>query len=166
MSCQEKRGMPYLAQGALKLPQEVIVTQVNSFVIDVINPKLQLLHYFKVVVDDKLFCKLWAEAILDFLCACHLLGKVGLFQFFASCTHFKRSTSLRRNIAQNLKVIESATYWHTCADESNMISALHNTDISRRGLMINTALTFSLSTVTMPPNIRRIYYFYYSYYPT
>lgn len=74
MSFQKKRSTPYLAQGDLQLPQEVIVTQVNSFIVDVINPKLQFLHYFKVVVDDKLLCKLWAEAILDFLCACHLLG--------------------------------------------------------------------------------------------
>lgn len=73
-----KSVKPYLAQGALQLPQEVIVTQVNSFVVDVINPKLQFLHYFKVVVDDKLFCKLRAEAILDFLCTFHLLGKDGL----------------------------------------------------------------------------------------
>lgn len=72
------RGIPYLAQGALQLPQEVIITQVNCFVVNVINAKLQFLHYLKVVVDDKLFCKLWAEAILDFLCACHLLGNIGL----------------------------------------------------------------------------------------
>lgn len=75
---QKKRGKPYLAQGALQLPKEVVVTQVNSFVVDVINPKLQFLHYFKVVVDDKLFRKLWVEAILDFLCALQLLRKVGL----------------------------------------------------------------------------------------
>lgn len=78
MSFQKKRSTPYLAQGDLQLPQEVIVTQVNSFVVDVINPKLQFLHYFKVVVDDKLLCKLWVEAILDFLCAGHLLGNIGL----------------------------------------------------------------------------------------
>lgn len=77
MSLQKKRGKLYLTQGALQLPQEVVVTQVNSFVVDVINPKLQFLDYFKVVVDDKLFRKLWAEAVLDFLCACHLSGKVG-----------------------------------------------------------------------------------------
>lgn len=81
MSSQKKREKPYLAQGALQLPQEVVVTQVNSFVVDVINPKLQFLHYFKIVVDNKLFCKLWAETILDFLCAPHLLGKVGLLYF-------------------------------------------------------------------------------------
>lgn len=78
MSFQKKRRTSYLAQGALQLPQEVIVTQVNSFVVDVINPKLQFLHYFKVVVDEEFFGKLRVEAILDFLCASHLLGEIGL----------------------------------------------------------------------------------------
>ncbi len=91
MFFQSKRRKSYLAQGALQLPQEVIVTQVNSFVVDVINPKPQFLHYFKVVVDDKLLRKLWAEAILDFLCALHLLGKVGLLWGYLLNSHISRN---------------------------------------------------------------------------
>ncbi len=72
---EKKTGTPYLAQGALQLPQEVIITQVNGFVVDVINPKPQFLHHLKVIVDEKLFSKLWIEAILDFLCAPHLFRK-------------------------------------------------------------------------------------------
>lgn len=67
----------YLAQGALQFSQEVVITQVNCFVVDIINPKLQLLHYFKVVVNSELFGKLWVEAILNLLSAFHLLGNIG-----------------------------------------------------------------------------------------
>lgn len=78
-----------MTQGALQFPQEVIITQVNSFVVDVIYPKFQFLHYFEVVVDDKLLCKFRVEAILDFLCASHLLGKIGLVRVFCNMHTFQ-----------------------------------------------------------------------------
>lgn len=84
MCSQKRRRKPHLAQSTLQLAQEVIIAQVNSLVVDVIEPKLQFLHYLKVVVDDKLFGKLWAEAILDFLCASQLWGKFGLL--FYTCS--------------------------------------------------------------------------------
>lgn len=68
--------MFYLAQCALQLPQEVIVAQVDGLVVDVVDPKFEFLHYFKVVVDDKLLGKLWRQAVLNFFCSCQLLKKV------------------------------------------------------------------------------------------
>ena len=65
----------YLAQSALQFPQEVVITQVNCLVVNVINPKFQFLHHFEVVVDDELFGKLRAEAVLDLLRPIRLLGK-------------------------------------------------------------------------------------------
>lgn len=67
--------VPYLAQGDLQLAQEVVVAQVDGFVVDVVNAEYQLLHHFEIVVDDKLLGKLGVEAILDLLRARHLLGK-------------------------------------------------------------------------------------------
>lgn len=66
-------AVSYLAQGDLQLAQEIVVTQVDGFIVDVVNAKYQLLHHFKIVVDDKLLGKLGVEAILDLLSACHLL---------------------------------------------------------------------------------------------
>lgn len=67
-------AVSYLAQGDLQLAQEVVVTQVDGFIVNVVNAKYQLLHHFKIVVDDKLLGKLGVEAILDLLGARHLLG--------------------------------------------------------------------------------------------
>lgn len=98
-----------LAQGALQLPQEVVVTQINSFVVDVINPELQLLHYFKVVVDDKFFCKPRAQAILDFLRAAHLLQKIGQLYALQHAT-----TVLHVKILKNEPQAELANmHWET-----------------------------------------------------
>lgn len=69
---------PYLTQSALQLAQEVVITQVDSLVVNVINPKFEFLYDLKVVVDDKLFGKPRIEAILDFLCPCDLMRKPGL----------------------------------------------------------------------------------------
>lgn len=69
---------PYLAQRALQLSKEVIIAEINGFVVNVINSKFQLLHHLKVVINEKLLCKLGAEAILDLLGASELLRNMKL----------------------------------------------------------------------------------------
>lgn len=91
--------MPYLAQGDLQLPQEVVITQVDGFVVDVIDPKYQLLHHFEIVVDDKLLGKLGIEAILDLLRARHLLGST-----FATVPHTRVCSRFKTRASQQLSI--------------------------------------------------------------
>lgn len=65
-----------LAQRALQFSQEVIITQVNGLVVNVINSKLQFLNYFEEVIDDKLFGKPWTEAVLHLFGPSNLLGRM------------------------------------------------------------------------------------------
>lgn len=69
---------PYLAQRTLQFSKEVVVAEINGGVVNVVNSKFQLLHNFKVVVNDKLLCKLGVEAILDLLGAAELLRNTKL----------------------------------------------------------------------------------------
>lgn len=57
----------HLSQRALQFPQEVGVLHTAGITVDVVDLKTQLLHHFKVVVNDKRLGKLGVEAVHDLL---------------------------------------------------------------------------------------------------
>lgn len=62
----------YLSKGAFTFSQEVIIAQLDSFVVDVINPKFQFLNHFKVVINNKCLGEFGVQAILNPFCALNL----------------------------------------------------------------------------------------------
>lgn len=59
----------HLAQGAFKLPEEIVITQVMRVIVNIIDRKFHLLHHLKIVVENKLLGKLWVQVVQDHLCA-------------------------------------------------------------------------------------------------
>lgn len=55
----------HLSQGAFTFSQEVVVTQLNGLVVDVINPELQFLNHFKVVVNNECLGERGIQAVLN-----------------------------------------------------------------------------------------------------
>lgn len=129
---------PHLAQGTLQFPQEVIIREVNGLVVNVINPKFQFLHDLEVVVDDKLFGKLWAKAVLDFLCPSNLLGNLRLCFFFLQTYYCSQLWQrLKRLLMIQLQWLQKETnmYW----------LLIYTTQVSASWLMVNSVWKFSVS---------------------
>lgn len=121
-------AVPYLAQGDLQLAQEVVVAQVDGFVVDVVNGEYQLLHHFEIVVDDKLLGKLGVEAILDLLRARHLWGgEHNIFFYFVTNVYSRKESKYRMKSFTQVKsmkvqVLECTDAKHVCVINETMHS--------------------------------------------
>lgn len=62
----------YHAQGAREFSQEVMFIQLHARFVLVKESKLQLLHFFKVIINDKLLGEGWVEVIHGCLCPVNL----------------------------------------------------------------------------------------------
>lgn len=63
------------AQRAGEFTQEVMLIQLHARLVLVKQGKLELLHFFKVVVDDELLGKSWVEVVHSCLCPVKLQRK-------------------------------------------------------------------------------------------
>lgn len=66
------------AQRAGELAQKVVLIQLRARLVLVKQGKLELLHFFKVVVNDKLLGKSWVEVVHSCLCPVQLQRKRGI----------------------------------------------------------------------------------------
>lgn len=66
------------AQCAAELAQEIVLIQLRARLILVEQGKLELLHLFKVVVNDELLGKSWVEVVHGCLCPVQLQRKRGI----------------------------------------------------------------------------------------
>ena len=80
-----------MSKGTFTFSQEVIIAQLDCFVVNVINPKFQFLNHFKVVINNKCLGKYGIQAILNPFCALNLYTTPKQKHFFKSKVnlHFK-----------------------------------------------------------------------------
>lgn len=64
----------YLSQSELHTTKVVVIPEVSGGVVDVVDPKLQILHRLKVVVQPQTLAEGRAGGVLQFLCASKLVA--------------------------------------------------------------------------------------------
>ncbi len=74
----------HLSQAALNLPEEVIVTQGDGGIVQIIDGELQLLRLLKSILKLDCFGKLWTLVVLDQLSACILERKEEFIKLHSS----------------------------------------------------------------------------------
>lgn len=65
----------YLSQSELHSTKVVVIPEVGGGVVDVVDPKLQILHLLKVVVQSQTLAEGWTGGVLQFLCASKLVAR-------------------------------------------------------------------------------------------
>lgn len=65
----------YLSQSELHSTKVVVIPEVRGGVVDVVDPKLQILHLLKVVVQSQTLAEGWTGGVLQFLCASKLVAR-------------------------------------------------------------------------------------------
>lgn len=78
----------YLSQCTFKFSQEVIISQFNGFVINIIYAKFKFLNKLKIVINQKFLRKFRVQGILNSFCAINLqLERYHLTQNFMNKLH-------------------------------------------------------------------------------
>lgn len=65
----------YLSQSELHSTKVVVIPEVGGGVVDVVDPKLQILHLLKVVVQSQTLAEGRTGGVLQFLCASKLVAR-------------------------------------------------------------------------------------------